>query len=293
MKKLLICIAVIFTASANISAQSFTAASYNVRQSNAGDDAKGNGWQRRLPVIASLIRFHDFDIFGAQEVRHSQLEDLLAALPGYGYTGVGRDDGAEAGEYSVVFYKRDRFELLDSGHFWLSEEPSRPTKGWDAKYVRICCWGQFLDRETRERFWFFTLHTDHKGERAQVESCRLVLDKIRTMCRGERVVLTGDFNVGETSGSYAVLRDSGLLSDTYDLAEIKYAWTGTENGFDPDRKTFRHIDYVFVTPGFRVLRYGILTDTYRSEEPEGSAKPFRARTPSDHFPVKVQLAFTE
>ena len=120
-----------------------------------------------------------------------------------------------------------------------------------------------------------------------------MLDKIRTMCRGERAVLTGDFNVGETSESYAVLRDSGLLSDTYDLAEIKYAWTGTENGFDPDRKTFRHIDYVFVTPGFRVLRYGILTDTYRSEEPGGSAKPFRARTPSDHFPVLVELAFAE
>ena len=110
---------------------------------------------------------------------------------------------------------------------------------------------------------------------------------------GERAVLTGDFNVGETSESYAVLRGSGLLYDTFDLAEIKYAWTGTENGFDPDRKTFRHIDYVFVTPGFRVLRYGILTDTYRSEEPAGSAKPFRARTPSDHFPVKVQLAFSE
>ena len=274
-------------------ARSFRAATYNVRQLNAGDDAKGNGWERRLPVIATLIRYHDFDNFGAQEVFHSQWEDLLGALPGYGYTGVGRDDGAEAGEYSVVFYKRDRFELLDSGHFWLAEDSTRPNKGWDAKYVRICCWGRFLDRETQERFWFFSLHTDHKGERAQVESCRLVLDKIRMMCRGERAVLTGDFNVGETSESYAVLRDSGLLSDTYDLAEIKYAWTGTENGFDPDRKTFRHIDYLFVTPGFRVLRYGILTDTYRTEEPEGSAKPFRARTPSDHFPVLVEMDFAE
>ena len=142
---------------------------------------------------------------------HSQLLDLLAALPGYGYTGVGRDDGAEAGEYAAVFYKKDRFQLLDSGHFWLSEEPSRPSKGWDAKYVRICCWGRFLDRESGERFWFFTLHTDHKGRRAQVESCRLVVDRIRTMCRGERAVLTGDFNVGQTSESYAVLRDSKLL----------------------------------------------------------------------------------
>ena len=265
MKKVLFCIAALCAATTGGFAQSFSAATYNVRQLNAGDDARGDGWERRLPVIASLIRYHDFDIFGAQEVFHSQLLDLLAALPGYGYTGVGRDDGAEAGEYAAVFYKKDRFQLLDSGHFWLSEEPSRPSKGWDAKYVRICCWGRFLDRESGERFWFFTLHTDHKGRRAQVESCRLVVDRIRTMCRGERAVLTGDFNVGQTSESYAVLRDSKLLFDACDLAELRYAETGTENGFDPDRKTFRCIDYLFVTEGFRVLRYGILTDTYRTK----------------------------
>ena len=119
-------------------AQTLSAGTYNVRQLNAGDDARGDGWQQRLPVIASLIRFHDFDIFGAQEVFHSQLEDLLGALPGYGYTGVGRDDGAEAGEYSVVFYKRDRFELLDSGHFWLAEDPSRPNRGWAQCCILPC-----------------------------------------------------------------------------------------------------------------------------------------------------------
>ena len=293
MKKVLFCIAALCAAATGGFAQSFSAATYNVRQLNAGDDARGDGWERRLPVIASLIRYHDFDIFGAQEVFHSQLLDLLAALPGYGYTGDGRDDGAEAGEYAAVFYKKDRVQLLGSGHFWLSEEPSHPSKGWDAKYVRICCWGRFLDRASGERFWFFTLHTDHKGRRAQVESCRLVVDRIRTMCRGERAVLTGDFNVGQTSESYAVLRDSKLLFDACDLAELRYAETGTENGFDPDRKTFRCIDYLFVTEGFRVLRYGILTDTYRTKEPAGSAKPYRARTPSDHFPVQVELTFAE
>lgn len=217
----------------NAAAQSFSAATYNIRQLNAKDTAEGNGWERRLPVISSLIRFHDFDIFGAQEVFHSQLQGMLAALPGYDYVGVGRDDGAAGGEYSAIFYKRGRFRLLDSGHFWLSEDPSKPGKGWDAKYVRICTWGRFYDRQSRQRFWFFTTHTDHRGEQAQAESCRLILAKIEELCRGERVILTGDFNVGETSRSYAILRDSGILSDTYDTAEIRYAETGTENWFDP------------------------------------------------------------
>ncbi len=48
----------------NAAAQSFSAATYNIRQLNAKDTAEGNGWERRLPVISSLIRFHDFDIFG-------------------------------------------------------------------------------------------------------------------------------------------------------------------------------------------------------------------------------------
>ena len=275
-------------------AQELTVATYNIRNANKGDAERGNGWERRCPWVCGLIEFQGFDIFGSQEVLDGQLHDMLAQLPGYAYIGVGRDDGKAKGEYSPIFYKKERFRLLDEGHFWLSEVTDRPNKGWDAALPRICTWGHFLDRQTRRRFWFFNLHMDHVGVRAREESAKLVVAKIREMCGPrEFVILTGDFNVGETSESYAVLHDSGLLYDTFDLAEIKYAWTGTENGFDPDRKTFRHIDYVFVTSGFRVLRYGILTDTYRSEEPAGSAKPFRARTPSDHFPVKVELAFTK
>lgn len=293
MKKVLFCIAALCAAATGGFAQSFSAATYNVRQLNAGDDARGDGWERRLPVIASLIRYHDFDIFGAQEVFHSQLLDLLAALPGYGYTGVGRDDGGRGGRICGGVLQERPFPTARLGAFLAFGGTLASEQGWDAKYVRTCCWGRFLDRESGERFWFFTLHTDHKGRRAQVESCRLVVDRIRTMCRGERAVLTGDFNVGQTSESYAVLRDSKLLFDACDLAELRYAETGTENGFDPDRKTFRCIDYLFVTEGFRVLRYGILTDTYRTKEPAGSAKPYRARTPSDHFPVQVELTFAE
>lgn len=292
MKKLILC-AVALAAAATVAAQPFTAATYNVRKADDGDTANGNGWERRAPVIASLVQFHDFDIFGAQEVLHNQLQDLLVQLPGYDYTGVGRDDGASKGEYCAVFYKRDRFERLDAGHFWLAEDTSQPNKGWDAKYVRICVWGHFRDKVSNQRFWFFSLHTDHKGVRAQAESCRLVLHKIKQLCGNEPVVLTGDFNVGETSESYAILHDSGIVRDTYELAEIRYAPTGTENQWSPTSTTLRRIDYLFVSPGFRVLRYGILPDTYRTQETVDGQSKVLARTPSDHFPVKVQLDFSK
>lgn len=287
--KLKIGLLLLFLSFMTCGAQTLTVASYNLRNANPKDEAQGDGWKQRYPVIADLIHFHDFDIFGAQEVLHNQLTDMLDALPDYNYIGVGRDDGKEKGEYSPIFYKRERFKLLDSGHFWLAEDYTKPVKGWDAAYVRICTWGRFIDRESHKRFWFFTLHTDHKGEQSQIESCRLVLDRIKKMCHGERAVLTGDFNVGETSTCHSIICESGILNDAYDSSPIRLTTTGTENWFDPDIKTFRRIDHIFITPGFTPLRYGILTDTYRV--PTDVPGKYRAHTPSDHFPVVVELAY--
>lgn len=119
----------------------FNIASYNLRQLNDGDNREGNGWTVRAPHVAALISYHDFDIFGTQEGFKSQLDDLKALLPGYDYIGVGRDDGAEAGEHSAIFYDTSKFAVLDHGDFWLSETPDRPGLGWDAACVRICTWG--------------------------------------------------------------------------------------------------------------------------------------------------------
>ena len=65
-------------------------------------------------------------------MKHNQLEDMLNALPQYSYIGVGRDDGKTKGEYAPIFYRKDKFKLLKSGNFWLSEDTSKPNKGWDA-----------------------------------------------------------------------------------------------------------------------------------------------------------------
>ena len=108
---------------------SFNVATYNLRQQNGNDDAAGNGWEQRAPIVAQLIQFHDFDIFGTQEGFKHQLDDLQKALPGYSYIGVGRDDGHDAGEHSAIFYRDDLFDMLDHGDFWLSETPAPALAG--------------------------------------------------------------------------------------------------------------------------------------------------------------------
>lgn len=282
--------------------QTLTVGSYNVRNANDGDARKGNGWDRRLPVQVELIKFNEFDVLGTQEVLHNQLEDLLAGLPEYDYVGVGRDDGKTKGEYAPIFYKKDRIKLLKEGNFWLSEKTDYPNKGWDAVLPRICSWGYFQDKVTKKKFWFFNLHMDHVGVVARSESAKLVLAKIRSMCKkNESVMLTGDFNVDQTNESYVLLHDSDILNDSFEIANIRYALNGTFNAFDVNLKTNSRIDHIFVSPRVKVEKYGVLTDTYRAPlestevikkgdfPKEVSFEKYEARLPSDHFPIIARI----
>ena len=94
---------------------------FNIRYDNPGDSL--NNWQYRKDNVAQFIKSQDIDIVGMQEVLHNQLEDLKSRLPEYAEVGVGREDGKTKGEYSPLFYKKDRFEVLDSNTFWLSQYP--------------------------------------------------------------------------------------------------------------------------------------------------------------------------
>lgn len=278
-------------------------ASYNLRQANSGDSANGNGWGQRYPVIAQMVQFHDFDIFGTQECFLHQLQDMKKSLRGYDYIGVGRDDGKEKGEHSAIFYRTDKFEVIEKGDFWLSETPDVPGKGWDAVLPRVCSWGHFKCKDTGFEFLFFNLHMDHVGKQARVESAFLVQKKMEELGANLPAILTGDFNVDQTHQSYDALVSKGVLCDAYEKADFRYATNGTFNSFDPNNFTESRIDHVFVSPVFHVKKYGVLTDTYRSEKEkkqkadvkdapqEITVKAYQARTPSDHFPVKVVLEY--
>lgn len=279
----------------------FNVATYNLRQKNERDSVNGNGWHRRCPVIAKLIRFHDFHIFGTQEGFKSQLEELKSLLPGYEYTGVARDDGKDSGEHSAIFYDTTMFELLDHGDFWLSETPDRPGLGWDAACVRICSWGKFRHKESGKTFQFFNLHLDHVGEKARVESVLLVQKKMKEIGLNLPTFLTGDFNVDQTNPMYEVLSSSEFLSDSFKTADFVYALNGTFNSYKTDGFTNSRIDHIFVTNDIKVEKYGVLTDTYRTPVEDNqsytitdfpkeiSLDAYRCRVPSDHFPVKIKV----
>ncbi len=249
---------------------------FNIRYNNPGDGE--HAWPHRKERVASVIRFHEADLVGVQEALNGQIDDLEALLPAYAWIGVGRDDGVAAGEFSPIFYRQDRFEVVEQATFWLSETPEVPgSKSWDAAITRIVTWGRFRDKTTEEVFYLFNTHFDHRGEQARTQSARLLLEKIDALAGEAPVIVTGDFNVVPTTQAYRVM--------VTELEDARHRSVTPPHG--PDETYFgftveageegRRIDYIFVHPDVRVQHYGVLTDHWNGH------------FPSDHLPVLAEV----
>lgn len=248
-------------------------ATYNLRMNTERDGL--NAWPHRRELVKSLVRYHDFDVFATQEALPEQVADM-AGMVEYAHVGRGRDDGKSAGEHSAIFYKRQRFELLRAGDFWLSQTPERPSLGWDATCChRIVSWAQLLDRRTGRKFFFFSVHFDHEGRVAQRESAKLVLRKVREIAGAETVIVAGDFNSGPETEQIGTMKSQ--LADAFEVsAKPRYGPAGTFNGFKIDSPLDERIDYIFVSPKVKVLSYAALTDSRHGS------------FPSDHLPVVIK-----
>lgn len=250
-----------------------TIASYNLRL-NTEDDGI-NAWPNRKENVKALVRFHEFDIWGTQEAFIDQLKDL-ESMAEFGHLGAGRDDGKEAGEHSAIFYRKSRFKVLQSGDFWLSETPEKPGIGWDATCCnRICSWAKFKDLVTKKELYLFNVHFDHRGKEARLQSGYLMVRKIKEIAGSTPVILTGDFN--STPETEQIKYIQTLLNDSKTASvQPPYGPEGTSNSFKFDAPLQKRIDYIFVSKGIQVLKYGVLSDSKHQ------------RYPSDHLPVLIK-----
>lgn len=253
---------------------------FNVRYDNPGDSL--NNWNYRKARVADAINFYAADIVGTQEVLHNQLIDLQQSLPGYAMVGVGRDDGSERGEYEALWYNKARFELIDSGHFWLSQTPDvKGSLGWDGACVRMASWAKLRDKNTGTDYFVLNTHLDHVGKAARYEGVRLILDRVHELAGNMPVIVTGDFNSTPDSDVVTHLTDDSLpyyLRNTREESPLIYGPSWSYHEFGKLRYDDRVlIDYIFIGGPLSVKSYGVLAET--------NGDGFL----SDHCPVLVTL----
>ena len=249
--------------------------SFNIRFDNPADGE--DRWEVRKEELSNMIQKYEPDFLGIQEALPNQVEYLDSQLQNYKYIGFGRDGEGSQSESVPIFYKADRYELLKKEVFWLSETPENPSKGWDAALNRITTYGIFLNRQTRDTLHVFNTHYDHRGEKARVNSSRLLVSKIESMrLRDKKVILMGDFNSRPEEEPVKILNT--VFKDAYTHSEKKeHGPVGTFNGFDPEAKPEQRIDYVFLL-NLKVLSYTAVDDKRKN-----------GRWISDHLPILVEV----
>jgi endonuclease/exonuclease/phosphatase family metal-dependent hydrolase/lysophospholipase L1-like esterase len=250
--------------------------SYNIRLDVKSDGE--NQWDKRKDRVAGLMNFYEADFIGAQEVLQHQLTYLLQHLSGYDFIGVGRDDGKQAGEYSNIFYKKEKYTLVQQNTFWLSPTPDSISKGWDAAIKRVCTYGLFRDKKTKQFIWVFNTHFDHIGKTARLESAKLITKRIQELNKANYpVVLMGDFNSRPEEPPAEHIMS--VMQNARAISNLVYGDADTWNGFKFQEKPNGCIDYIFIPHNkkMQVLKFATLTDSYDM------------KYPSDHFAVLATI----
>jgi endonuclease/exonuclease/phosphatase family metal-dependent hydrolase len=252
----------------------------NLRYDNPGDSL--NAWSKRISIVSKFLKDENPDLLGMQEVLYQQYEQLDSVLKEYSSIGVGRGDGAKAGEMNPVFFRKDRFDMVRTKTFWLSETPEVPgSMAWGAGLPRIVTWVELADKNSQEHLYFFNTHFAHDSDSARIKSSGLLLYKADSIASGFPFVITGDFNMLPSSKGYEILtgpfESVPLLKDSYVISEENPDGpVYTYNGFS-DKPGAGRIDYIFVRDGMKVLIHNTII------------KKDRGIYISDHWPVLTMV----
>ena len=221
-----------------------TVMSYNIRYDNKWD--KENSWDTRKESIVRIFEKYSPSFIGTQEGLAHQIDYMDSALTEYDYIGVGREDGEKKGEFCAIFYESDTYKIIESSTFWLSDNPENVSIGWDAALERICTYGLFEHKQSKNQIWVFNTHFDHMGEIARRKSSELILARINDLNNfSEPIILMGDFNsLPNSRPVHTILKE---FKDAFNISLNKPKGPkGTYNGFNEDQLIEKRIDYIYV-----------------------------------------------
>lgn len=216
-----------------------------------------------------------------QEAHSNQSADIIKKFPVFGITGAVNEKEKQRTVHNPVLYRKDKFEIIDSGSFALSEYPdSFSSIGWDAKYKRKATWTNLKYKETGEIFFVLNAHLDNVGKVAREKGMKLILEKIRLFSKSDRIILAGDFNDVASSKAHKIASQWGL-NDTYKTSPKNKGVNYTFHKFGQKNAGERYkIDYIFASKDFKTVSVDIPKE-----------KPKRGVYISDHNPVIVKMKF--
>lgn len=246
---------------------------FNLRYGTAPDGP--NHWNNRKELVVKLIREYNPDLIGTQECLDFQAKYIVEQLPEYGVVGKGREkDGS--GEQTAVFFRKDRWEVLEEKYFWISEaQEEAGSKSWDSACPRIVTWLKLKYMPSGKLIEYFNTHLDHRGEIARQKGAQIITQKIKDVSADESIfIITGDFNaIGDTSVTWKIFNEAGL-KDAWVEAKDRKGPTSTWCGFrPPDSNSIQRIDWILYKGNIE----SVTCETIVYEE--------NGRFPSDHFPV--------
>lgn len=271
-KKIIIAIITLNSFIYNGLADEINVMSFNIRYGTADDGA--NSWKYRKDMLLGYLQRQDMDLIGLQEVLKFQLDEIMDALPGYEMIGVSRLGNFED-EFSAILYKKSRFIPKKTDTYWLSDTSGVPSNGWGNDIFRIVTWAEFKDVQDDKSFYLYNAHFDHRSQISREKGAEQLIEQINTRDHGYPVVITGDFNAGESNAAIRHILSNGII-DTFRVIHPNETIVGTFNGFTGDNSGEK-IDHVFVGAGIDINDAKI--DTFN----------INGKYPSDHYPVTANI----
>ncbi len=242
-----------------------------------------NRWEHRKEALFNQITDLAPDVAGLQEALEFQVQAIRQALPAYETVGVGRDDGKKTGEQCCILYRKDRFDVAESGTFWFSDTPETAgSKHWGNTQPRICTWARLIEKKTGRGFYIYNVHLDHQSEASRVRSTKLLAQRVAQRKPIEPFVVMGDFNCGPDSPAMAYLlgcpetKPLQAMTDVLAVARPEQRNIGTYHAFT-GRTSGARIDMILTAPDVK-------TQDARIDQ-----RKFDGRYTSDHFPVTAEL----
>lgn len=263
----------------------FTVMTFNIRGSFHPRDGD-NHWPKRAGLNVATIKKYDPDVIGFQEWQSGNQATYDVELTAYAYEmGPQSIREGERQHHLPIYWKKDRFEKVKSGGFYLSETPDEWSYGWEAHLVRSVCWVQLREKASGIEFVHLNTHYDHEQHHhaTRANSTRLIVERLAALDASLPKIVTADFNARPDSDAYRGYIESGYQDSWTQVGKTDnpstfHGFKGANFRFDGLR-----IDWVLTKDGaqkFEHTRCDVITD---GEPPV---------YPSDHYPVIADLTLT-